>query len=442
MGVARLGIAESRPERTIPDMDRPIKHPAWSPLSWRPGAKVAVVLGVFVAATLVGARFIAGTGGRTLRIPAEQVSIAKVESAIFHDLIPLHTTVVPRETVYVDAVDGGRVDRLLVEAGDMVEEGQPMIEISNTNLALQVIQQESQLNQAISQLQQNEISLEQSDLSNARALAEINYHVLRLERAASRRASLADKGAIPAEQRDAIADELAYYIGLRPIQAESGQRQSALRERLLPDIHYQLKNLRSNLSVVHDRLDSLVIRAPVSGRVTSLDLQVGENRGPGERFAEVTPDAGMKLVADVDQFYLARVRIGQTATININGNPVEVSVRRVLPQVRNGSFRIDMDLDVSSPAALVAGASAEGRLRLGEDTPAVVIPNGPFLERTAGAWIFVVAPDGRSAERRQIQIGRRTTEQIEVLSGLSVGDRAITSDYAGLDRVDRISLTN
>ncbi len=188
---------------------------------------------------------------------------------------------VPRETVYVDAIDGGRVDRVLVEAGDMVHEGQPLIELSNTNLALQVIQEESQLNQAISQLQQNEIALEQNQLSNDRALADIDYNLVRLGRSAERREGLAAKGAVSAEQRDEATDELAHFRRLRPIQAESGLRQSELRERLLPDIHRQLKILRDNLAVVHDKLDSLVIRAPVTGKVTAIDLKVGENRAPG-----------------------------------------------------------------------------------------------------------------------------------------------------------------
>ncbi len=330
-----------------------------------------------------------------------------------------------------------RVDRVLVEAGDMVQEGQPLIELSNTNLALQVIQQESQLNQAISQLEQNEIALEENQLSNDRALAEIDYNLVRLGRSAERRVGLAEKGLVPAEQRDVVTDELAYYKRLRPIQAVSGQRQSDLRERLLPDIQRQLKILRGNLTVVHDKLDSLVIRAPVTGKVTSIDLKVGENRAPGQRLAEVTPETGMKLIADIDEFYLARVRIGQTATVALDGKSINLTVRRVSPQVHNGQFRIDLDFDEASPKSLVEGAAAQGHLQLGGDTPAMVIPMGPFLERTGGDWIFVVDPDGRSAERRRIKVGRRTSEQIEVLSGLRVGERVLTSDYTGLDKIDR-----
>lgn len=399
------------------------------------------VVAIAVIALLV-IQLIAGTGGKTSRIPLQQLTVATVASGVFRDLIPVNANVVPRETVYLDAIDGGRVERVLVEAGDWVEQGQPLIELSNTNLALQVIQQESQLNQALSQLQQNEIALEQNQLANERALADIEYNILRLQRSAERRAGLADNGLVAREQRDTITDELAYYQRLKPIQAESGRRQSDLRGRLLPDIHRQVAILRGNLEVVHGKLDSLVIRAPVSGKVTALDLKVGENRGAGQRLAEVTPNAGMKLIADIDEFYLARVRPGQAAVVDIDGKSFDLTVRRVSPQVRNGQFRIDLDFDGESPAALVAGATARGRLRLGGDTPAMLLPNGPFLERTGGHWVFVVAADGKTAERRQITIGRRTIEQLEVLDGLAAGERVVTSDYTGLDRADRVVLTD
>jgi HlyD family secretion protein len=400
-----------------------------------------------VAAVLVGAavfliiRLAAGTGGRTLRIPLQQVSIETVTHGLFRDLIPLNARVVPRETVYVDAIDGGRVDRIYVEAGDVVEEGQPLIELSNTNLALQIIQQESQLNQAISQLQQNEIALEQNHLANERGLAQIDYEIGRLQRAANRREDLAGRSLVAREQRDEIADELAYYEKLKPIQKTSSQRQSELRARLLPDIHRQLQNLRGNLAVVHDKLDGLVIRAPVSGRITALDLKVGESRGPGERLAEVTPDSGMKLVANIDEFYLPRVRVGQTASVDLNGNTAALTVRRVSPQVRNGQFQVDLDFGTQRQDALVAGATAQGRLRLGGDAAAVILPNGPFIQRTGGDWIFVIGADAKSAERRQVRLGRRSIEQLEVLGGLVPGDRVITSDYTGLHQVDRVMLT-
>jgi HlyD family secretion protein len=423
-------------------MDRKNQQQLWSPARWPPVARLAIPVVVAAACVLLAVQIIGGTGARTLRVPLEHVTVSAAVRGVFHDLIPLRANVVPRNAVYIDATDGGRVDRVLVQPGDMVQEGQPVVVLSNTNLALQVIQQESQINQAISQLQQNEIALEQNQLANDRALAEIEYNLIRLNRATERRESLAVRNLVSPEQRDAVADELAYYKGLRPIQASSNQRQSELRQRLLPGIHEQLKNLRGNLSVVHDKLDSLVIRAPVAGKVTAIDLKVGETRSAGQRLAEVTPQTGMKLTADVDEFYLARVRVGQTATVTLDGKLVNLTIGRVYPQVRNGVFRVDLDFHGSSPPTLVEGASAQGHLQLGGDIPATVLPSGAFLERTGGDWIFVLDARSESAHRRRIKAGRRNGDQVEVLGGLQAGERVITSDYTGFDKADRIVLTH
>jgi HlyD family secretion protein len=423
-------------------MDRMIPHKPWAPSRWPLALRVAIAAAGAVLIILLIVRLFSGTAKRTVRLPVAQVTVATVEKGVFHDLIPLHASVVPRDTVYVDAVDGGRVDRVLVEPGDMVRAGQPMLELSNTNLALQVIQQESQINQAISELQQNEIALEQNQLANDRALAEIDYNLVRLGRAAGRREELFTKGALSPEQRDVASDELAYYKRLRPIQLESGARQSALRERLLPSIHEQLEILRGNLSVVHDKLNGLVVRAPIAGTVTAIDLKVGEIRSSGQRLAEVTPQTGMKLVADIDEFYLTRVRVGQTATITVDGEPVPLTVKRVYPQVQDGQFRVDLDFQGASPPTLVEGATAQGRLQLGGDTQGTILAIGPFLERTGGDWIFVLQPGSDTAERRRIKLGRRTSEQVEILAGLRPGEQVITSDYTGLEKADQVVLTH
>lgn len=406
------------------------------------GGRVAVAV-VVVAGVLLGAiEVFINSGVQKMRLPVAQATFATVEQGIFHDLIPLRAAVIPRETLYVDAVDGGRVDRVLVEPGDLVRQGQPIIELSNTNLALSVIQQESQLNQAISQLQQNEIALEQNKLTNERALAEVEYGLVRLKRSGARRDNLVAKGLESAEQRDVIADELAYYQHLMPIQTDSNQRQANLRERLLPDIHRQLTILRDNLDVVHRTLDGLIVRAPVSGRVTAIDLKVGEHKDAGQRLAEVTPPSGMKLSAEVDEFYLARVHMGQVANVDLHGQPVEINIQRIYPQVHDGRFRVDFDFAGTAPSALVAGETTQGRLQLGDDSTARIVPVGPFLERTGGDWIFVVASDGKSAQRRRIKSGRRTVEQLEISAGLAVGERVLISDYATLEKADRVLLTH
>jgi HlyD family secretion protein len=422
-------------------IDRPMGGARWALARWPLAAKVGAGSAALIIVTLVAVRMVAGSGDAVLRVPVEQLTIATVEQSVFHDLIPLRARVEPRETVFVDAIDGGSVERLLVEAGDRVREGQPLLEMSNTNLAFSVIQEDSQINQAISQLQQNEIALEQNALSNQRAMAEVEFQLMRLEKSAARRETLAAAGAVAREQRDEVADELAYYRRLHPIQAAIGKHQTELRDRLVPNIHRQLENLRRNLDVVQNKLAGLIIRSPVEGVVTAIDLTVGEHRNAGQRLAVVTPDSGMKLAADIDEYYLTRVHVGQGASMEVGNAVVNVTVRRISPQVRNGLFTIDLEFD-GSPADLVVGKTVLGRLHLGGDTPALIVPTGAFLERSGGNWLFVLDPEGRSAQPRQIKVGRRNSGQLEILSGLAAGERVVISDYTNLDRSDRLILTN
>lgn len=423
-------------------MDEPVVGPRWAFARWPLAAKVGSVCGVAII-TVLGAVFVlVGSGKSVFRLPASQLTLASVEQGVFHDLILLRARVEPRETVYVDAIDGGSVLQVLVEAGDRVQRGQPLLEMNNNNLALSVIQQESQINQAISQLQQNEISVQQNALSNQRALVEVEYQLARLEKSVARREGLVAGGAVAMEQRDEVVDELAYYRRLHPIQAASSRLQSELRDRLVPDIHRQLDNLRRNLDVVQGKLAGLIIRAPVEGVVSAIDLTPGEHRNPGDRLAEVTPESGMKLSADIDEYYLARVRAGQAVTVDLDGRNASAIVRRVSPQVRDGLFTIDMEFEGDSPADLVAGESTQGRLQLGSDTPALVMPTGAFLDRTGGNWVFVLDADGKSARRRPIKLGRRNAEQLEVLDGLKAGERVVISDYTSLDRSDLLVLSD
>jgi HlyD family secretion protein len=203
MATPEIKLATSRDARS---MDRKIRGNPWSPARWPVALKVAVAAVAVILAVPLAIEMRTRSGARTVRMPLAQLTIATVEQGVFHDLVAVRANVVPRDTIYIDAVDGGRVERVLIEPGDLVQAGTPMIELSNTNLALSVIQEESQLNQAISQLQQNEIALEQNRLSNDRALAEIGYGLVRLERSAARRDAVAALGGVSAEQRDVVTD--------------------------------------------------------------------------------------------------------------------------------------------------------------------------------------------------------------------------------------------
>ncbi|MEP7311745.1 MAG: HlyD family efflux transporter periplasmic adaptor subunit [Pseudomonadota bacterium] len=417
-------------------MDRPISTVWWRTARWRQALLGAAAIVLFALA----ARLLLGGAERSLRMPKANVTIGTVAAGVYHDFIPLRGAVVPHDTIYLDALEGGRVEKILAQAGDTVKQGQPLVSLSNTSLELDVLDREGRLVQSITQSQAFETQLEQNRVANQKALAEIEYEVVRLRRALDRREALVAQQLVSAESRDILRDELDRALTMLPLQQDSNARQEALRQKQLPQIQSQIAKLQEDLGVTHSKLDNLTVRAPATGVLTSMDLKIGENRNRGERFAEITPDTGFKLSASVDEFYLGRVHTGQVASIELADRSWPLKVARVYPQVKNGSFAVDLSFNADTPEELLPGQTLQGRLSLGEDVAGIVLPAGAWLERTGGDWLFVVDANGDSAARRRIKVGRRNAEQVEILQGLAAGEQAIVSDYTGLERVDRVDL--
>jgi HlyD family secretion protein len=415
-------------------MDRPLARPWWARRRTTVlGASSAAVGIVIALASLL-------PSDRSLRVEQNKVSIATVARGMYQDFIPLRGRVVPLETVYLDALEGGRVERVLVEPGDFVQAGQPLVELSNTELELTVLDREARLVESITQLQAYQTQLEQNRVNNEKALASIEYDIVRLERAAQRRASLTGRGVEARETLDAIQDELAYTLRLRPLQAHSNEQQEALRVQQVPQIRAQLQKLYEDVQITRRKLDNLTVRAPVAGRMTAIDLKVGENRNRGERFGEITPETGFKLSADVDEYYLPRMRNGQLARVELGQNEAELRVSRVYPRVQDGTFVVDLSFISKAPADLVPGQTLQGKIALGNDAPALVLPNGAFMQTSGGDWVFALDETGSEAVRRAVKFGRRNVEQVEVLNGLAAGERVIVSDYRTYEHIERIEL--
>ncbi len=417
-------------------MDRRLQRPPWRSrpvLLVAGGAAAVVVVLVMAVAFLAPAR-------RTVRVPVGTVSIDTVQRGVFHDLTTLQGKIVPRDVIYLDALEGGQVQKILVHAGDRVTAGQPLLVFRNTQLELDVLDREGRLVESITQVQSYEKQLEQNRADNAKALALIDYNIQRLTEMASRRDPLLSTGVVAGEQGQQVHDELAYNETLRPIQTQTNTRQEALRKAQLPKIRTELASLEQSLRVTRAKLDDLTVRAPASGRLTAMDLQLGQIRNHGDRLGEITLDTGFKVSANVDEYYLGRIARGQVADIDLDGRTLKLVVDRIYPQVQNGVFTVDLQFQGKPPSDVLPGQAVQGRLSLGADRPGLVLPAGAFLERSGGDYAFVLTPDGRHADRRRIKIGRRNSDQVEILSGLEAGERVITSDYQGFDKIDRIDL--
>ena len=418
------------------DMDRVVRRPIWR--SRR--ATIALGAAVAVVLALVTVLLFVSPAKRSVRLPLAQVSIDTVQRGTYHDFTTLQGAVAPRDVVYLDALEGGQVQKILVHAGDRITVGQPLVMFRNTQVELDVLEREGRLVESITQQQSYEKQLEQNRADNEKTLAQIDYNIVRLQRMAEKRDPLLQAGYVSRETAQQVHDELDYNKKIRPVQAQTNERQEALRKEQLPKIHIQMASLENSLKITQATLGDLTVKAPVSGRLTAMDLQIGENRNRGDRLGEITMDSGFKIAAQVDEYYLGRVAPGQTAQIDVNGRSLNLRAERIYPQVKNGAFTVDLSFQGPQPQGLLPGEAVQGKLSLGADKPALVLPAGAFLERSGGDWAFVVSSDGRHADRRRIKIGRRNSEQVEVLAGLRPGERVITSDYQGLEKIDRVDL--
>jgi HlyD family secretion protein len=417
-------------------MDRAIERPAWRRRRFLlPGALAAGVLclGGLGAAVLSSAK-------SAVRVPVQNVTLDAVQRGVFHDFVVLRATAQPRDVIYLDALEGGQVQQVMAQAGDMVAAGQPLLLFRNTELELEVLDREGRLVESITQLQSYEKQLADTRVANEKAAAQIAYDITRLQRTAERRDALAARGYISRDLHEQVHDELDHNRKLLPLQTAANQEQEALRRRQTPQIQGELATLQESLKVTRSKLDSLVVRAPVAGRLTDMDLKVGEIRNRGQRLGQIVADTGFKLQAQIDEYYLDRVRPGQTGAVTVEGRELPVRVARVDPQVKNATFQVDLAFEGAMPRGLLPGQALEGRLTLGGDRPALVLPAGPFLERTGGDWVMVADASGARADRRRVRIGRRSAEQVEILAGLKAGERVITSDYTGFEKVDRVVL--
>jgi len=374
-------------------------------------------------------------------VEASRLTIASVSEGRFDDFLPLRAQVQPSLTVFLDAVEGGRVERVLVEDGAMVQQGQMLAVLTNSDLQLNLLARQTEVIQQINSMRSQELALNQTRLANERALIEADLATQTARRKYELEAPLSERGFVSRRQfmdsRDAFEANRQRSAVLR--------RQQSTDERLQSSQLAQLREsataLNASLALARASLDALNLRAPVGGQLTSFSIQVGQSFNRGERLGQIDSAGRNKLRAQVDEFYLGRVAEGQIASADVGGRPFRMRVSKIYPQVRNGAFEVDLQFIGQEPADLQRGQTVQIRLTLGDPTPALLIPNGAFYNETGGNWVFVVAPDGGSAIKRQVRLGRRNADHIEVLEGLDPGERVITSPYTGFAERDRLDLS-
>jgi HlyD family secretion protein len=378
----------------------------------------------------------------SMSVSRDRLGIASVQSGTFDDFLPLRGRVTPLVTVYLDAVEGGRVEQKLVEDGAQVTAGQLLAVLSNAELQLSTLEKQAEVEQQLNNMRSQELALTQTRNNNLRDLNQAETDLAKMRRQYELQKPLAERGFVATKTYNDTKDDLAYQAKRLEILRRSVEQSESLQTSQLAQLRAAASSLASSMGIARSNLGQLAIHAPVTGELSGFDIQLGQSLQQGERIGQIDSAGGNKLQADVDEYYLGRVRVGQTGTADVDGRTYRLKVAKVYPQVRNGQFQIDLVFDGSAPTSVQRGQTIQTKLTLGDPSKAVLIPNGAFFNDTGGNWVFVVDKSGDGATRRAVQLGRRNADFIEVLGGLSPGERVITSSYTGLVDKDRLTFSS
>lgn len=378
---------------------------------------------------------------RTYRLAREEITIASVQYGAFEDVTPIRGAVQPFTSVFLDAVDGGVVEKVLVEEGSFVEAGQPLLQLSNTDLQLNVARNDTSITEQLNNLSNISNSLETTKLNTQRQIIEIEYRILVLERQQQRQEQLAAENLVSREQYESVADELDFQRKILENTRARQQLEDRIRENRLAQIASQVIKLEENLALSQGSFENLLVRSPIAGQLTSLPVEVGENKIRGERLGQIDVIDQYKIVAQVDEYYVTRVAPEQSARFMLAGQQYQARVLKVYPEISNGTFQVDLVFEGAMPDNLRRGQTLQLDLTLGNPVEALLLPLGGFLQETGGSWVFVVDAEGDQALRRDIRTGRRNNRYVEVIEGLEAGDRVITSSYSRMAQVERVQFT-
>jgi HlyD family secretion protein len=413
-------------------MDRPIEKKKWPP------KRIALLAGSAFVVVMIVYAFYSTSGGSTLKIDPQKITISEVTSGKFQEYIPVNGTVMPISTFYLDASEGGRVEKIYLEEGSFVKAGDSILRLDNTDLHLDIMYREAQLFEQINNLRNTRLAMEENSLTLRGNLVEIDYQIQKTKRKYEQSIGLRDKDLISEDDFDQAKDDYNYWKSKRELTVETQRQDSILRDVQIKQLEASVTRMQANLEVVKSKLDNLVLKAPVAGQLTSLIAEIGESKSRGERLGQIDILDGFKVRAGVDEYYISRINKGQEGSVKIAGEAYNLSVKKVYPEVRDGRFQIDLEFGGSEPEGIRRGQSVQVRLALGDLSDAVLLPRGGFYQKTGGNWVYVVDKSGDFATKRNITLGMYNPQVYQVLDNLEPGDKVITSSYDNFGDYDKL----
>jgi len=403
-------------------MDKKIAKKTWTV------KRIATYGGIALFVIFIGYQFIFADRRSKLKIEKDKITISNVQRGVFQEFIPQTGTIEPSRTVYLDAVEGGTIKRVVAESGAMLKAGDVILELSNLNRELSVLGQEAQLSESINRNRDTRLGITRNDLEQRQTLALIDNQLAILEPQYVRQKQLYEKKLISKQEFEKTEADYKYNLERKRITYEVYRNDSLDRIRQLREINALEKRMTQNLEGVGRILDNLVIRAPIDGQLSRPQLDAGQNVNPGQRLGQVDIVGSYKVKVPIDELYLPRITTGLHATTTFNNKEYELEIMYIYPTIINGRFDVDMNFVGEIPPGIRRGQSLRLRIELGQSSEELLLPVGGFYKDTGGNWVFVLDGENK-AVRRDVKLGRKNTENFEVLEGLKPGDKVITSSY-------------
>ncbi|MCU4176054.1 efflux RND transporter periplasmic adaptor subunit [Carboxylicivirga sp. N1Y90] len=404
-------------------MDRQIEKKPW----WRKQLYWIISASLFLFWCVY---FIAFADHRSqVKIDKERLTISIVQDDYFQDYISVTATVEPYRTIFLDAIEGGRVEQILMEEGNMLTEGDPIAQLSNTNLILEISNNEANVARAINELRTARLQMEMNAMELQNQIVQLEGDLFIQKRKYNNSKVFFQEGLISEDEY--LKDKTSYEASFRQMTLlkESFKRDSLYRGIQIETLEGSAVRMEENQGIIRQRLDNLIIKAPVTGQLASLNLEEGQVINYGTRIGKVNVLDRFKLKAEVDEHYISRIIKGLKASCQFPSRSIDATVSKIYAEVEDGKFIVDLEFDSKEIQGLRIGQTSHVKLELGNPSESLLLARGSFFQSTGGQWAFVLSKDKSMAYRREISIGRQNPKFFEIIEGLEVGEEVITSGY-------------
>lgn len=415
-------------------MDRVIAKKKWS------RKRILTIVGIVGIVALGWASYYFTSGKSRLNVDSERITISEVKKGPFQETIPVNGIVLPITTIYLDAVEGGRVEEKYVEDGAMMRKDEPILRLSNTDLELSLANQETAVFDVLTQMQNTRNNAEQNTIRQLNQMAEVDNALTEAERLYKLNKRLYEQKVIGLQEFKSSENNYNYQVRRKKLTDQTLKQDSISTKQQLSQMGASYARMQNLLFLTRKKVGDLVVRAPVDGQLTSLDAEIGQSKNKGERLGQLDVLSGFKVRADIDEHYISRIITGLNGEFTFAGKDYKLVVRKVYTQVTNGRFQVDMEFEGEVPQGIRRGQTLQIRLAFSDEVEAIQVAKGGFYQQTGGNWIFKVSESGNTAYKVDIQLGRQNPDYYEVLNGLKPGDKVVTSSYENYGNMQELVL--